>query len=349
MSSFPILDLVIGMIFIYFLLSIICSSMVEIVQTIVKARSRILYRWLFRIFDQPIVINGGTPVRLGIAIMDHCSAMVLSTQKKSPSYIDRKNFTTALIDLLTLNPAAPATVPADLPAIATAIQNSTSLSVEMQRTLLGFARDATQTFALKPQAGISDISIFRQKVEHWYDTNMDRLAGTLKRRWSSWLTFVFACVITISSNMDSIAIARFLYSNPEARMQAAKLGVELTKDSTYIQQYALTNRLQDAADTTDIQSVTDFQNRLNASIQRIRMSQTTLNTLIPVGWPGKFGEGLTGLQVFGLILTILAIMLGAPFWFDILNKVANLRGTGPKPASTTGGDFNKPGGTKAGK
>jgi hypothetical protein len=26
--------------------------------------------------------------------------------------------------------------------------------------------------------------------------------------------------------------------------------------------------------------------------------------------------------------------MGAPFWFDILNKIANLRGTGRKPASS---------------
>ena len=30
-------------------------------------------------------------------------------------------------------------------------------------------------------------------------------------------------------------------------------------------------------------------------------------------------------KVFGLLITIFAVTLGAPFWFDVLSKVANLR------------------------
>ena len=40
-------------------------------------------------------------------------------------------------------------------------------------------------------------------------------------------------------------------------------------------------------------------------------------------------------RVLGLLLTAAALTLGAPFWFDLLNKVANLRTAGPKPADTT--------------
>jgi hypothetical protein len=36
----------------------------------------------------------------------------------------------------------------------------------------------------------------------------------------------------------------------------------------------------------------------------------------------------------GWLVTARAGMLGAPFWFDLLQKITNLRGTGPKPAST---------------
>ena len=32
----------------------------------------------------------------------------------------------------------------------------------------------------------------------------------------------------------------------------------------------------------------------------------------------------------GWVITIAAISLGAPFWFDLLGKVANLRGSGGK-------------------
>jgi hypothetical protein len=40
--------------------------------------------------------------------------------------------------------------------------------------------------------------------------------------------------------------------------------------------------------------------------------------------------------VFGWLITALAISLGAPFWFDLLNKLVKLRAAGPRPA--TGSD-----------
>ena len=42
------------------------------------------------------------------------------------------------------------------------------------------------------------------------------------------------------------------------------------------------------------------------------------------GWPAKFG---------GIVITVFALMLGAPFWFDTLSKLARLRATG-KPEGT---------------
>ena len=43
-----------------------------------------------------------------------------------------------------------------------------------------------------------------------------------------------------------------------------------------------------------------------------------------LGWFAKFG---------GIVITVFALMLGAPFWFDTLNKLARLRATG-KPEGT---------------
>ncbi len=46
------------------------------------------------------------------------------------------------------------------------------------------------------------------------------------------------------------------------------------------------------------------------------------------------GKGIE--RLLGWILTALAISLGAPFWFDLLNKIIQLRGTGPKPKTADG-------------
>jgi hypothetical protein len=106
MSGFPIIDLVVGMIFIYFLLSIICSSVVEIALTYVKARSTLLAEWLTAIFDKPVQ-DGDSTIPLGQAIMDHCAVTALSGKGKAPSYIDAKNFTSALLEKITYDPNNP--------------------------------------------------------------------------------------------------------------------------------------------------------------------------------------------------------------------------------------------------
>ena len=35
-------------------------------------------------------------------------------------------------------------------------------------------------------------------------------------------------------------------------------------------------------------------------------------------------------KILGLLMTVAAVSLGAPFWFDLLGKVAQLRSTGKR-------------------
>ena len=56
-------------------------------------------------------------------------------------------------------------------------------------------------------------------------------------------------------------------------------------------------------------------------------------------WLGCWKYNLTGaggLTIFGWLLTAFAVCLGAPFWFDMLNRLVNLRGTGANPAEKDG-------------
>src|SRR5437870_4527299 len=95
MSNFPILDLVAGIIFIFFLLSIICSSIVEIILTAKKVRGKVLGDWIKTIFNKPVP---GSDKSLGEEIIDHCALTGLSKSGESPSYIDARNFVSALLE-----------------------------------------------------------------------------------------------------------------------------------------------------------------------------------------------------------------------------------------------------------
>ena len=47
-------------------------------------------------------------------------------------------------------------------------------------------------------------------------------------------------------------------------------------------------------------------------------------------FPGDIGEWFS--KIFGIVISWFAVMLGAPFWFDLLKKIVPVRATGTKPA-----------------
>ena len=104
--------------------------------------------------------------------------------------------------------------------------------------------------------------IFRSKIENWFDTSMDRLTGDFKRRFSRPATLIVATVTVILMNADSVNIAKYLYSNPEARAQVAAQAYKTAQDSTQ----SFNNRIaamQNANDTTVKQLQSTFQTGLD--------------------------------------------------------------------------------------
>lgn len=337
MSGFPIIDLVVGMIFLYFLLSIICSSMVEIVQTFLQVRSKILGQWLLRIFDQPV--PGTQNKLLGEVLMDHCATIGLSKKGVAPNYMDAKNFSAALVEKLTYEPANPNKVTTSIASLKASLEQSNLLSPEIKRTLLGFAAETEANYSLMATKTTNELEMFRSKLEHWYDSSTDRLAGALKRKYSQPFTGVVVAIIVICMNADSISIARYLYKNPEVREEM------VAQANTVVAQ---PSRFKDPIQTVSLNTATnpsaeELQAAKDSLLQEIRTARATLKANLPLGWEhDQTKGGMWFTKIIGLLVTMLAAFMGAPFWFDVLNKISNVRGTGPKPTSATTGDFNKP-------
>lgn len=339
MSGFPIIDLVVGMIFIYFLLSIISSSAVEMFMTGWRIRAKVLGKWLRTIFDTKIEQPDGRKIPLGQVIMDHCAITALSKPGKAPSYIDAKNFTSALLEKLTYDPNNPESIATDIGQIIEALNKTTVLSVELKRALLGYAYEAKDTYEKISKKTFTEIEYFRSKVERWFDTSMDRITGTLKTRYVRPITLGVAILTAGLLNADSIAIAKFLYSNPEARTKLAEQAYKSASDTTYMSRL---NQLQKSNSDTTTATIDSIKSDIRKSMNNMNDAKATLEAAIPLGWNkgelqknGKWSASLIVTKITGLLATILAIFMGAPFWFDLLNKIANLRSSGPKPASST--------------
>lgn len=369
MSNFPILDLVIGIVFIFFLLSIICSSAVELWFSIMKTRARLLEEWLKRIFDSKALDSEGNllGISVGQAIMDHCMVTVLSKTSKSPSYINAETFVSALLDKITIKKADSKTTqvqmpPTNLAGYITTIQNSTVISGELKRTILSFAYQAQITAStisnIPVNANVttnitttikSDIDQFRERLENWYNTNAERLTGAMKRRKAIPATLIIGLILTVGMNADSITISKYLYNHPEVSKTIAEkalLGIQQQKARVD----TIENHLESSTKTQQV-NIKELEKETNTLQNDINTFKTSLPQGLPMGWQDEkydwskeFGNSLIAilkLHGVGWLATILAINLGAPFWFDILNKIANLRSTGPKPAPSTNDDNNK--------
>ena len=337
MTNFPILDLVAGMIFVFFLLSIISSSAVEMILTGGKFRAKALEKWLTDIFKETVTLAGGTQKPLGMAIMDHCTVTALSGTGKSTSYIAAPNFVSALLEKISFDPQNPDNIPADIAAYKTVIQNSTALPPELKRVFLMYATEA-QNAATET---LHSIDLFKGKIENWFDSNMDRVGGYLKTTYTRPFTFLVAAVTALALNADSIAIAKYLYNNPDARAKVAASAYAAAHDDKYQQQVdALKRSLPAAKNDTTVATLQQLTDSLNEKWKELNIAKAALeDNSIPLGWSSvecKDKQGWNAVlfvlgKFAGLFATFLAITMGAPFWFDVLNKVSNLRGTGTKP------------------
>src|SRR5260370_15194690 len=137
-----------------------------------------------------------------------------------------------------------------------------------------------------------DLDKFEAELATWFDNGMERVGGGYKRR-SQLICFLIALVIGALFNIDSIHLFRTLWEHPALSAEMA------------------------APATQDISNVV-----------------TGLKAL-PIGWenfPPHFELSHdTLIRFFGWMITASSALFGAPFWFDLLQKLIQVRGTGKKP------------------
>ena len=143
--------------------------------------------------------------------------------------------------------------------------------------------------------GDAAASELKEKLSSWFDQGMARISGWYKRQAKA-LIFVIAAVVTVSTNASSIHIAEELWRNDALRTQIA------------------------------VQAQLAAQNGDLAKLETGNMARLEA---FPIGWNELPTGWLECLKLLlGWLITAAAVSLGAPFWFDLLGKVANIRGSG---------------------
>lgn len=154
----------------------------------------------------------------------------------------------------------------------------------------------------------------RQEVEGWFNDAMDRVGGWYKR-WTQRILLIVACMLVLLLNTDTLLLVQHLSTEKDLRAsildQAQKTG---SFDQVPKQLDTLSLPLGWTLDDPNDGRRIPFYNTKD-------------------GWHWDLGFGLR--KLLGLLLTMGAISLGAPFWFDTLSKFMNLRGSGTPPGEKT--------------
>ena len=289
-----VLDTAIGLVLVYLLLSLVCTTINEWIAGMFKTRAKFLEQGIARLLagqKLPGVAGAEPTVDLLKSFYAHplVSSMVevhdLNQPEKDshPSYLDPGGFASVLMDLVT--PKQPGTISfADL---------------ESGIKELPAGRVRTALLALVQNAD-GDLDRAQRNIEAWYNAAMDRVNGWYKRHMQ-WVTVLVAISLALATNADTLKISSRLWSDPAYR----ELSVERAK--ALAAQPGDQNKPIGQQDTAFLENVLGWQSQG------------------PIAGMGIFEK------ILGLLLTIVAISLGAPFWFDMLNKIVNLRSAGRSP------------------
>lgn len=177
--------------------------------------------------------------------------------------------------------------------------------------------DAFKSMILKfADEAEDDVQQFRTEIANWFDDAMERVGGVY-RRWMRGISLAVAFVICLAMNADSIRISKALWADDSLRAQVADQALKISQ-------------------STDID-----QKKLAALHDELRP--------FPLGWeePLREDEHIM-LRIIGLLISAFAVSLGAPFWFDILKRFADLRGSGAAPPRADGRSAGSPDTGKAG-
>ena len=261
-------------------------------------------------------------------LYQHPAIHSLSKPFELPDIIPTKDFTVALLDLLDDLGRWGGKKPSDtisIDSIINGIEQLEELGVENSntgrrdppplafrlRSLLYAAQINTQINTQVKEAEAT-IQEFHKAVSEWFDDTVARGSGWYKRRMQQ-IGIISGFILAVVLNADTLGLSNALWHNAMLRE-------------------AITQAAQTSAD----------QGQPTGEQAQQQLDQlTTLG--LPLGWsfnfdpadPRAFPSTLDGwvAKVFGLLVTGLAISQGSQLWFDLMNRLLNLRSAGSQADS----------------
>lgn len=158
----------------------------------------------------------------------------------------------------------------------------------------------------------ADLVAVRAHLERQYDETMERV-GAAYKRWAGLVLFVVGLGLAILANASTVTVAEQLWQDSTTRQAVVDAASGLSADA------AAGDKITSVAQATD-----------------------TLTSLhLPIGWTRAAkdawaaGLGQNWPTVAGWLVTAVLVLLGGPFWFDVLTRLVSLRSGGDKPPAAS--------------
>ena len=332
MFSSTIFDVVFGLVSVFLAVSLFTSAVTEGLSMLVRLRARTLLSGVKQLLNDP-EFKG-----LALSLYNHALVNPLSagdtdpgkTPSVKPSYIEPDQFALAFVDILkqagdaaakaeagaaataggtappadgAAQPAGGAAPPAGGAATPADETASLKLSIETAIKKIGDKQIQTTLATLYRKAG-KDVDAFRDEIAAWFDAAMDRLSGVYSR-YVKAISFVVALVLAGLLNADAIHVADTLWERPALAERLAKLDLPIVDEA-------------------------------HPETEAAQLLKQIEGVAPLLGWNGfgnderRHGWGIV-LMILGWVFVAGAALFGAPFWFDVLQRFVQLRGTGPSP------------------
>ena len=321
MFGSEIIKVAIGLVLVYLLLALVCTAVSEWVSRMFSMRSKTLKAGIRNLLDDEDhtfsndIFNHALIKRLHRkGLWDTLKGRLPLTGtdgSNGPSNIPARTFALALFDKIA-DAGKPDGAserhkyPFDILVVGV---GKLKAPPEVKKVLKLFLDSAKLETTLSEEAIVKA----RKSVETWFDDTMDRVSGWYKRQ-TQVIVLVLALGVTLFMNADTFMIANSLWNDDEAREVVVAAAEGMAQQN------------QAGVPPSDL-VLADFQDQIN-------------ELPLPVGWvleisenPRAIPDNVTGLtvKIFGILFTTFAVALGAPFWFDLLNKFVNIRGAGATP------------------
>ncbi len=203
---------------------------------------------------------------------------------------------------------------------------------------------------------------FKAGVKNYYDEIMDHVTGWYKRHMQAWLLAV-GLLIAMIFNANALRVYNRLSDDPELRATLVAQATRYVEQNRQLLYDSLLLNL-DPADQLDSARLAQRIESLNSAMDSlIRGDLERLRSPLGLGWergllqpewqvdpatthwialpPRLYFLYAIWDNLFGWLITALAICLGAPFWFDLLKKLVNIRNApnppDEKPPASYGG------------